>query len=237
MKELEKHIKEKLEQRTLEPSAAAWTKIQSQMHQKPKRLSIGFWMSAASVLLLMGVGVSVLFSDDESLPVQVVVQELEEVSSVKNTEVVCENSTAPKEKNTHKEPQPTVRSQKPVLSTSRVKVRGQEERQQEQYIAEVVEEKPQKQEEKAMTQVDVAQVEKKRKSVQQEAERLLANAQDELIEREERLYVAEIKMKSAVDEHQTKERVVLDYGRVKKQVKEKFHQMLDELKDVVVFRY
>jgi hypothetical protein len=63
---LDNNIKEKLQNRTFQPSASAWERLSTQLDEQPKQKKRGWFFyigAAASVLLLVSIGIQ-LFSDD-----------------------------------------------------------------------------------------------------------------------------------------------------------------------------
>lgn len=65
---LDKNIKEKFENRTFEPSASAWERLSVQLDEQPKQKKFGWFFyisAAASILLLVTIGLKVLSKDSE----------------------------------------------------------------------------------------------------------------------------------------------------------------------------
>ncbi len=66
---IDKNIKEKLENRTFKPSASAWERLSIQLDEQPKQKKFGwfFYMgAAASILLLVTIGLQVFSEDSQS---------------------------------------------------------------------------------------------------------------------------------------------------------------------------
>lgn len=65
---LDKNIKEKFENRTFTPSASAWERLSIQLDEQPKQKKFGWFFyigAAASVLLLVSIGIQIFSSDEE----------------------------------------------------------------------------------------------------------------------------------------------------------------------------
>jgi hypothetical protein len=74
---IDKKIKEKLQNRTFQPSASAWERLSSQLDEEPKQKKRGWFFyvgAAASILLLVSIGI-LMFSKDskEIVPVNEIV--------------------------------------------------------------------------------------------------------------------------------------------------------------------
>ena len=99
MDKLEKHIKEKLERRTIVPSEGAWDKIASQVAQKPQNRNK--WLSyaiAASVVGIVLVSVFFYTNNDAAIEApQVVETETQEEADIKSIEKV-DKEPVPEEK-------------------------------------------------------------------------------------------------------------------------------------------
>ena len=64
---LDNNIKEKLQNRTFKPSASAWERLSIQLDEQPQQKKRGWFFyigAAASILLLIAIGIQFLFSDD-----------------------------------------------------------------------------------------------------------------------------------------------------------------------------
>ncbi len=65
---LDNNIKEKLQNRTFQPSASAWERLSAQLDEQPKQKKRGWFFyigAAASILLLITIGFQI-FSKNES---------------------------------------------------------------------------------------------------------------------------------------------------------------------------
>src|SRR5690606_37098154 len=89
MDKLEKHIKEKLEERTIAPSPGAWDKIASQLYATPKKKGPK-WQKYAMADSFVGILVlSLLFVDKgESIPggIQVVKEKVDPIDTENETQ-------------------------------------------------------------------------------------------------------------------------------------------------------
>ncbi len=78
MDRLEKHIKNTLEQRKIQPSAASWDKVASQLDTPAKRKPTAIWWAAAATVLL-ALGLFTFFKvtkEDDANTIQVVKEEV-----------------------------------------------------------------------------------------------------------------------------------------------------------------
>ena len=77
---LDNSIKEKLQNRRLKPSASAWERLSAQLDEQPKQKKKGWFFyigAAASILLLIGIGVQFLSSKKDALnPKEIIVNSL-----------------------------------------------------------------------------------------------------------------------------------------------------------------
>lgn len=79
---LDNNIKEKFAKRTFEPSASAWERLSTQLDEQPKQKKKGWFFyigAAASILLLVSIGVQ-LFTDDKELIIpknEVVIEQID----------------------------------------------------------------------------------------------------------------------------------------------------------------
>jgi hypothetical protein len=85
---LDKSIKEKFSNRTLEPSVSAWERLSVKLEEQPKQNKKG-WFSyrgyAATILVLMSIGIYTLSDDEQvSSPKQIIVEENRDTTSIKN---------------------------------------------------------------------------------------------------------------------------------------------------------
>jgi hypothetical protein len=85
---LDKSIKEKFSNRTLEPSVSAWERLSVKLEEQPKQNKKG-WYSyrgyAATILVLMSIGIYTLSDDEQaSTPKQIIVEENRDTTSIKN---------------------------------------------------------------------------------------------------------------------------------------------------------
>lgn len=65
---LDKNIREKFENRTLQPSASAWERLSTQLDEQPEEKRKGWFFYigiAASILVLVSIGVQILFDTNE----------------------------------------------------------------------------------------------------------------------------------------------------------------------------
>jgi len=93
----EQRIKERLEQREIQPSEASWNVLQTKLQQekkpvKPTRLPFLYWMAAAAVVVLM-ITLGVKFSGEE----EAITPSIELVNSAKERK---EEQQTPSQKNT-----------------------------------------------------------------------------------------------------------------------------------------
>lgn len=79
---LDNNIKEKFAKRTFEPSASAWERLSTQLDEQPKQKKKGWFFyigAAASILLLVSIGVQI-FTDDKELIIpqnEVVIEQID----------------------------------------------------------------------------------------------------------------------------------------------------------------
>ena len=74
---IDKNIKDKLDNRTINPSASAWERLSTQLDEQPKQKKKGwiFYMgAAASVLLLVSVGFLFLNKNEDVAPLEIIVE-------------------------------------------------------------------------------------------------------------------------------------------------------------------
>ena len=74
---IDKNIKDKLDNRTINPSASAWERLSAQLDEQPKQKKKGwiFYMgAAASVLLLVSVGFLFLNKNEDVAPLEIIVE-------------------------------------------------------------------------------------------------------------------------------------------------------------------
>lgn len=88
MDKLEKHIKEKLEERTIAPSPGAWDKIASQLDSEPKKKGKKWQVYAMAASFVGILLLSLLFVDKgETMPeIQVVKEEMDTIDMEKETQ-------------------------------------------------------------------------------------------------------------------------------------------------------
>lgn len=88
MDKLEKHIKEKLEERTIAPSPGAWDKIASQLDSEPKKKSSKWQLYAVAASFVGILLLSLLFVDKgETMPeIQVVKEEMDSIDMEKEAQ-------------------------------------------------------------------------------------------------------------------------------------------------------
>ncbi|WP_439131560.1 hypothetical protein [Polaribacter sp.] len=70
MNKIDKNIKEKLENRTFEPSASAWERLSVQLDEQPRQKKFGWFFyigAAASILLLVTIGLQVFSKDSKDV--------------------------------------------------------------------------------------------------------------------------------------------------------------------------
>ena len=69
---LDNNIKKKFEKRTLKPSTSAWERLSVQLDEQPKEKKKGWFFyigAAASILLLVSIGIQLFSKDDvENIP-------------------------------------------------------------------------------------------------------------------------------------------------------------------------
>ena len=73
---LDNNIKQKLQNRTFEPSASAWERLSTQLDEQPKQKKRGWFFyigAAASILLLVSIGIQVLSSDKEEIKINEII--------------------------------------------------------------------------------------------------------------------------------------------------------------------
>ncbi|KGL63325.1 hypothetical protein [Polaribacter sp. Hel1_85] len=73
---LDNSIKEKLQNRTFEPSASAWERLSTQLDEEPKQKKRGWFFyigAAASILLLVAIGTQFLSSNKEEITPNVII--------------------------------------------------------------------------------------------------------------------------------------------------------------------
>jgi hypothetical protein len=90
MDKLEKHIKEKLEERTIKPSASAWDRIAGQVSVQPKKKARKWYPLAIAASFIGILLVSILFFTSEpynEIPVQVVDENDGKSENIKEFEV------------------------------------------------------------------------------------------------------------------------------------------------------
>ncbi|WP_218598902.1 hypothetical protein [Polaribacter sp. NJDZ03] len=74
---IDKNIKEKLDNRTINPSASAWERMSAQLDEQPKQKKKGWFFyvgAAASILLLISVGFLFLNKKEDIKPVEIIVE-------------------------------------------------------------------------------------------------------------------------------------------------------------------
>jgi len=74
---IDKNIKEKLQNRTINPSASAWERMSAQLDEQPKKKKKGWFFyvsAAASVLLLISVGFLFLNKNEDIIPSEIIVE-------------------------------------------------------------------------------------------------------------------------------------------------------------------
>ncbi|MDN3620276.1 hypothetical protein QWY81_12495 [Polaribacter undariae] len=74
---IDKNIKEKLDNRTINPSASAWERLSAQLDEQPKQKKKGWFFyvgAAASILLLISVGFLFLNKNEDIKPVEIIVE-------------------------------------------------------------------------------------------------------------------------------------------------------------------
>jgi predicted DNA binding CopG/RHH family protein len=87
MEKLEKHIKEKLEERKISPSAAAWESVEASLEPEKKRKGTYWYAIAASVIGLLIVSIIFFNSQDKGVPSPEIV-DVEKESRVNEIEKV-----------------------------------------------------------------------------------------------------------------------------------------------------
>ena len=73
---LDNNIKQKLQNRTFEPSASAWERLSTQLDEQPKQKKRGWFFyigAAASILLLFSIGIQLLSSDKEEIKINEII--------------------------------------------------------------------------------------------------------------------------------------------------------------------
>ena len=73
---LDNNIKQKLQNRTFEPSASAWERLSTQLDEQPKQKKRGWFFyigAAASILLLVSIGIQLLSSDKEEIKINEII--------------------------------------------------------------------------------------------------------------------------------------------------------------------
>lgn len=124
---LEKNIREKMENRELKPSPDAWKKLQAQLDEnQPKKKSRGWYYLAASVVGILIISTVFLNQNTVEVDTKIVKENVQgkgkengEIIEM-NTEVVSEFSNPSKEKNpsegskTEKQPKQTIKNSKPI---------------------------------------------------------------------------------------------------------------------------
>ena len=98
---IDKNIKEKFANRTLEPSASAWERLSAQLDEQPKEKKKGWFFYlgiAASILLLVSVGIHLFSNDSQEIKLDTVIVEhpIDTISINKKIEKVF--NTIPVEK-------------------------------------------------------------------------------------------------------------------------------------------
>lgn len=93
MEKLEKHIKEKLEERKISPSDAAWERVEASLEPEKKRKETYWYAIAASVIGLLIVSIIFFNSQDKGMPSPEIVDvekesTVNEIEKVNNIEVV-----------------------------------------------------------------------------------------------------------------------------------------------------
>ncbi|MEE1962342.1 hypothetical protein V1387_06575 [Allomuricauda taeanensis] len=88
MDKLEKHIKEKLEERTIAPSSGAWDKIASQLDAEPKKKGSKWQVYAMAASFVGILLLSMLFMNkEEAIPeIQVVEEKVDQIDTEKKNE-------------------------------------------------------------------------------------------------------------------------------------------------------
>ncbi|WP_298777689.1 hypothetical protein [uncultured Polaribacter sp.] len=83
---LDNNIKEKLQNRTFQPSASAWERLSAQLDEQPKQKKRGWFFyigAAASILLLIMVGFQIFSkNDDQIMPENIIVKEILDVENI-----------------------------------------------------------------------------------------------------------------------------------------------------------
>lgn len=124
---LEKNIREKMENRELKPSPDAWKKLEAQLDKKqPKKKTVGWYYLAASVVGILIVSSVFLNQSTVEVDNKIVQENVQEKSEENgkiiemNTEVASELSNPSKKKNateetkTEKLPKQTTKNLKPI---------------------------------------------------------------------------------------------------------------------------
>jgi hypothetical protein len=73
---LDNNIKQKLQNRTFEPSASAWERLSTQLDEQPKQKKRGWFFyigAAASILLLVSIGIQLLSSDKDEIKINEII--------------------------------------------------------------------------------------------------------------------------------------------------------------------
>lgn len=73
---LDNNIKQKLQNRTFEPSASAWERLSNQLDEQPKQKKRGWFFyigAAASILLLVSIGIQVFSSDKGEIKINEII--------------------------------------------------------------------------------------------------------------------------------------------------------------------